>query len=58
MSQQTTAAPQVRQASAHSVSARRTRAIHGQRRSFWLFVAPFLIGLAVFVYFPIIWSAF
>jgi multiple sugar transport system permease protein len=25
-------------------------------RSFWLFVGPFLIGLAIFVYAPIIWS--
>ncbi|WP_350277988.1 sugar ABC transporter permease [Kribbella sp. HUAS MG21] len=57
MAQQTTAAPA--QAAAKSApAARRTRAIHGQRRAFWLFVGPFLIGLAVFVYFPIIWSAF
>jgi multiple sugar transport system permease protein len=27
-------------------------------RTFWLFVGPFLIGLAVFVYLPIGWSAY
>ena len=58
MSQQTTTAPQVRPVGGRTSSARRTRAIHGQRRAFWLFIAPFLIGLAVFVYFPIAWSAF
>src|SRR3954452_18318327 len=28
----------------------------GVARSFWLFVGPFLIGLVIFVYLPIIWS--
>lgn len=31
----------------------------GRRRgAFWLFVAPFLIGLLIFVYIPIVWSIY
>jgi len=35
---------------------RRRRGIGGVTSSFWLFVGPFLIGLVIFVYVPIIWS--
>jgi multiple sugar transport system permease protein len=36
---------------------RRPRVVRGRTASFWLFVGPFLIGLVIFVYVPIIWSA-
>ncbi len=35
---------------------RRRRGIAGVTGAFWLFVGPFLVGLIVFVYLPIIWS--
>lgn len=35
---------------------RRRGGIRGATGAFWLFVGPFLIGLVVFVYVPIIWS--
>ena len=35
---------------------RRRRGAAGVTGSFWLFVAPFLIGLIIFVYVPIVWS--
>ncbi len=35
---------------------RRTGGIRGATGAFWVFVGPFLIGLFVFVYVPIIWS--
>ncbi|MFD5792614.1 carbohydrate ABC transporter permease [Streptomyces diastatochromogenes] len=35
------------------------RGLRGSRTfNFWLFISPFLIGLIVFVYIPIIWSAY
>ncbi|MFD3928725.1 carbohydrate ABC transporter permease [Streptomyces sp. NPDC058614] len=34
------------------------RGVRGRTLSFWLFTGPFLIGLAVFVYIPIGWSAY
>jgi multiple sugar transport system permease protein len=34
----------------------RRHRIHGVTSSFWLFVGPFLVGLFIFVYVPIIWS--
>lgn len=34
------------------------RPIRGQRLAFWVFVGPFVIGLGVFVYLPILWSAY
>ena len=35
---------------------RRQKGIAGTTRSFWLFVGPFVIGLLIFSYLPIIWS--
>jgi multiple sugar transport system permease protein len=35
---------------------RRARGLHGVTGAFWLFVGPFLLGLVIFVYIPIIWS--
>ncbi|MGW3408598.1 carbohydrate ABC transporter permease [Streptomyces sp. NPDC000888] len=34
------------------------RGVRGRTLNFWLFTGPFLIGLAVFVYIPIGWSAY
>ncbi|GAA0617778.1 sugar ABC transporter permease [Kribbella sandramycini] len=34
----------------------RQKGIAGTTRSFWLFVGPFVIGLLIFSYLPIIWS--
>ncbi|MCZ0986165.1 carbohydrate ABC transporter permease [Streptomyces diastatochromogenes] len=35
------------------------RGLRGSRTfNFWLFISPFLLGLIVFVYIPIIWSAY
>ncbi|CAL9594554.1 carbohydrate ABC transporter permease [Streptomyces sp. enrichment culture] len=36
----------------------RQRGVRGRTLSFWLFTGPFLLGLAVFVYIPIGWSAY
>jgi multiple sugar transport system permease protein len=36
----------------------RARPIRGQRAAFWVFVGPFVLGLAIFVYLPIVWSAY
>ncbi|MBA4861640.1 sugar ABC transporter permease [Streptomyces sp. PSKA54] len=36
----------------------RRRGVRGRTLNFWLFTGPFLIGLAVFVYIPIGWSAY
>lgn len=36
--------------------ARRRRGLAGVTSSFWIFVGPFVIGLVIFVYAPIIWS--
>lgn len=33
------------------------RRLKGGRGAFWLFVTPFLVGLLLFVYLPIVWSA-
>jgi multiple sugar transport system permease protein len=41
---------------ASSSRAPRRRGPAGVTGSFWLFVAPFLIGLIIFVYVPIVWS--
>jgi multiple sugar transport system permease protein len=41
---------------ASGVRAPRRRSPAGVTGSFWLFVAPFLIGLIIFVYVPIVWS--
>jgi multiple sugar transport system permease protein len=39
--------------------ARRTRTLQSSRnRWFWVFVGPFLVGLLVFVYVPILWSVY
>jgi multiple sugar transport system permease protein len=38
-------------------SAQATRRIKGGRLWFWVFLGPFLIGMAIFIYLPIIWSA-
>ncbi|MFI8237814.1 carbohydrate ABC transporter permease [Streptomyces sp. NPDC085866] len=39
--------------------ARPRRGLRGSRTfNFWLFISPFLLGLIVFVYIPIIWSAY
>jgi len=35
---------------------RRRGGIHGVTSAFWIFVGPFVFGLIVFVYLPIIWS--
>jgi len=35
---------------------RRRRGLAGVTGAFWLFVGPFLLGLVIFVYVPIIWS--
>ena len=35
---------------------RRTKGIAGNTRWFWIFVGPFVVGLLVFSYLPIIWS--
>jgi multiple sugar transport system permease protein len=37
---------------------RKSRPIRGQRLAFWIFVGPFLFGLGMFVYLPILWSAY
>ncbi len=37
-------------------SRRRRRGIAGVTGAFWLFVGPFVVGLVIFVYAPIIWS--
>ena len=38
---------------------RRTRTLQQSRnRWFWVFVGPFLVGLLVFVYVPIVWSVY
>ncbi|MFD2078417.1 multiple sugar transport system permease protein [Actinopolymorpha cephalotaxi] len=36
----------------------RRRGIRGSSLAFWLFVGPFLVGLLVFGYVPIVWSLF
>ena len=36
--------------------ARRRQGLAGATRAFWLFVGPFLVGLIIFVYVPIVWS--
>ncbi|MFE6487826.1 carbohydrate ABC transporter permease, partial [Streptomyces sp. NPDC057757] len=38
--------------------AHRRRGVRGRTLSFWLFTGPFLVGLTVFVYIPIGWSAY
>ncbi|MFJ8079896.1 carbohydrate ABC transporter permease [Streptomyces sp. NPDC096205] len=43
---------------AGAVTRTRGRGVRGRTLSFWLFTGPFLIGLAVFVYIPIGWSAY
>ncbi len=35
---------------------RRRRGLAGVTVAFWLFVGPFLLGLVIFLYVPIIWS--
>jgi len=35
---------------------RRRRGLSGVTGAFWLFVGPFLVGLVIFVYAPIVWS--
>jgi multiple sugar transport system permease protein len=35
---------------------RRGKGLAGAARAFWMFVGPFLIGLIIFVYVPIVWS--
>ena len=43
----------------HPARSTRLRTAGGQKRLwFWVFVAPFLIGLVIFVYVPIGWSAY
>ncbi|MGW5361822.1 carbohydrate ABC transporter permease [Actinopolymorpha pittospori] len=39
-------------------SRRRRRGIRGNSLAFWIFVGPFLIGLLIFGYVPILWSLF
>lgn len=41
-----------------STEVHKRRGVRGRTLSFWLFTGPFLIGLAVFVYIPIGWSAY
>ncbi|WP_156724812.1 carbohydrate ABC transporter permease [Streptomyces apocyni] len=36
---------------------RRVRGVRGPTLHFWLFTGPFLVGLVIFVYVPIVWSA-
>lgn len=36
----------------------RRRGVRGRTLNFWLFTGPFLIGLVIFVYIPIGWSAY
>ncbi|MGY1581240.1 carbohydrate ABC transporter permease [Streptomyces sp. MN13] len=36
----------------------RQRGVRGRTLAFWLFTGPFLMGLAIFVYIPIGWSAY
>jgi multiple sugar transport system permease protein len=50
-----TAAPARERLTGRTPRPRRNR-IRGVTGSFWLFVGPFLVGLVVFVYLPIIWS--
>jgi multiple sugar transport system permease protein len=35
----------------------RRRGVRRETWTFWLFVGPFLVGMAIFVYVPILWSA-
>ncbi|GAA4998197.1 carbohydrate ABC transporter permease [Actinopolymorpha pittospori] len=37
---------------------RRRRGIRGNSLAFWIFVGPFLVGLLIFGYVPILWSLF
>ena len=51
-----TAAPAARSAD-HKVPVRsKKRQVRGRTGAFWLFVGPFLVGLAIFIYIPIGWS--
>src|SRR5919107_1140391 len=43
-------------ASGPAAPRRRARGRVGVARAFWLFVGPFLAGLVIFVYAPIVWS--
>jgi len=43
-------------APAAATGTRRRGGIHGVTSAFWIFVGPFVFGLIVFVYLPIIWS--
>ncbi|MFE2099662.1 MULTISPECIES: carbohydrate ABC transporter permease [unclassified Streptomyces] len=46
-------------APAEATEARPRRGLRGSRTfNFWLFTSPFLIGLIVFVYIPILWSLY
>src|SRR3954469_15692090 len=54
MSTRTAPAPATREPARKG--ARRNKGIAGTTRSFWLFVGPFVIGLLIFSYLPIIWS--
>ncbi|MFD7402084.1 carbohydrate ABC transporter permease [Streptomyces sp. NPDC059866] len=45
-------------AAAKTPSVPRRRGIRGRTLNFWLFTGPFLVGLVIFVYIPIGWSAY
>ncbi|TCO51463.1 multiple sugar transport system permease protein [Kribbella antiqua] len=45
-----------RRGSRRAASRTRTRGITGNTRMFWVFVGPFVLGLLIFSYLPIIWS--
>ncbi|MBM7797387.1 multiple sugar transport system permease protein [Microlunatus panaciterrae] len=44
------------EASAVRTTPRRPRRMKEATRAFWIFMAPFVIGLLIFVYLPIVWS--
>jgi multiple sugar transport system permease protein len=56
MSRSTTEVRRTEPAAAGKRRGRRQKGIAGTTLSFWLFVGPFVIGLLIFSYLPIIWS--
>lgn len=52
----TTATATDRSSTPTTKTPRRRRGLRGVTGSFWLFVGPFLAGLLIFVYLPILWS--
>ncbi|WP_246281604.1 carbohydrate ABC transporter permease [Fodinicola acaciae] len=54
--QTTSAVPAAGSAGRASSASPRKRRVRGTTGAFWLFVGPFLLGLAIFIYVPIVWS--